>query len=101
MKIMCEDGISDYLTRLSNAESAKRIAITIVTIKRVFSKPRRVWKAELKLSLPPNAPPMAAPVCCSKIAATRMIASTICIYGSRDEITFIGKYYIISKKKDK
>jgi hypothetical protein len=30
----------------------------IVAMKRVFSKPRRVWNAELKLSLPPKAPPI-------------------------------------------
>ena len=61
------------------ADTAKRIPITIVVVKRVFSKPRRVWKAELKLSLPPNAPPIAAPVCCRRITAISTIASTICM----------------------
>ena len=34
------------------------MATVIVIMKSVLSKPRRVWKAELKLSPPPNAPPI-------------------------------------------
>lgn len=48
--------------RLISAEIAKSTATTIVIMKSCFSKPRLVWKAELKLSLPPKAPPICAPV---------------------------------------
>lgn len=41
-----------------SADITKRIAITIVIMKRVFSNPRLVWNAELKLSPPPKAPPI-------------------------------------------
>ena len=41
-----------------SAEIAKSIAIMIVAMKSVLSKPRLVWNAELKLSPPPNAPPI-------------------------------------------
>ena len=65
--------------------------MTIVAMKRVLSKPRRVWCAELKLSFPPNAPPIAAPVCCSKTAAISAMDRTTCIYGRIEEIAFIGE----------
>ncbi len=41
---------------------ANSIAITMVVLNRTFSNPRLVWNAELKLSLPPKAPPTWAPV---------------------------------------
>lgn len=73
-----------------SAEIAKSIATTIVAMKSVLSKPRRVWKAELKLSLPPNAPPICAPVFWRSMAVTSITASTICMYGSMEAIIFIG-----------
>ena len=57
--------------RLSKAETANSTAMIIVTVNSPFSIPRRVWKAELKLSLPPKAPPTCAPVLCKRMAATR------------------------------
>lgn len=74
---------------------AKSIETTMVIMKSVFSNPRRVWKAELKLSLPPKAPPTCEPVLCSKIAVRSTTASTICMYGSMEGMIFIGKYFII------
>jgi len=43
--------------RLSNADTANRIATMMVMMNSPLSMPRRVWNAELKLSLPPKAPP--------------------------------------------
>lgn len=65
---------------------ANSIAMTIVVLNRTFSKPRLVWKAELKLSLPPKAPPTWAPVFWIKIIAVRITDNIIWIYGRRDLI---------------
>lgn len=62
-------------------------------MKSVFSNPRRVWNAVLKLSLPPKAPPTCEPVFCNSIAVTKMTASTICMYGSTEVMIFIAEYY--------
>ena len=67
--------------RLISAEMAKRIAMMMVVVKRIFSMPRLVWNAELKLSLPPKAPPTCAPVRCKRIAAIKSADRMICIYG--------------------
>lgn len=70
-----------------SADTAKRMAMTMVAVNRPFSRPRRVWNAELKLSDPPKAPPTCAPVFWSNIAATSTTERIICTYGRRD---FIG-----------
>lgn len=57
-----------------NADRAKAIESAIVALKVNFSKPRRVWKPELKLS--PKAPPSPAAVCCSKTPTVRSTAKT-------------------------
>jgi hypothetical protein len=77
------------------ADITNRTAIIIVMVKSVFSNPRLVWNAELKLSLPPKAPPTCEPVFCSNIAVTRITASTICMYGSMEIIVFIRIQSII------
>lgn len=72
--------------RVRNAEIAKSIASTIDMMKRVFSKPRLVWNAELKLSPPPKALPTDALVCCKSIAVIIRTANMIWIYGNMVEI---------------
>jgi len=74
----------------------------MVVTNRPFSKPRRVWNAEL-ISAPPRALPFAAPDCWSRIAAMTMTESIICAYGStvetvlmRERISrgrFLGNFY--------
>ena len=80
-----------YKRNAIKAESAKRIAITIVAWNKNFSNPRRV------LNPPPSAPPKAPPTpaldCCSKIAPTRRIARIICIHGSKEVNNSITGYY--------
>jgi len=79
--------------RAASAESTNKTAITIVAMKRVRSKPRRVWDAPPKLSDPPKAPPAFASDCCSKIATTKRTDRVIWMYGRRVEITVIELQY--------
>lgn len=66
------------------------IATTIVMLNMVFSKPLRVWKAELKLSdPPPKAPPREALVLCIRIRPINATASIICMYGRTEDMLFI------------
>lgn len=65
---------------------AKSIAIMIVVLNRTFSAPRLVWNAELKLSLPPKAPPTWAPVFWIRIITVSNTDKIIWIYGRSDLI---------------
>ena len=76
------------------------MAMMMVAIKSVRSKPRRVWYAELKLS-PPKAPPNEALVRCKSTAPTRRTAKTIWIYGRNGEITLIGVIIACAPEKSK
>ena len=70
----------------SIAVIAKSMPRTIVDTKRSFSKPRRVWNAELMSPPPPSAPPFAAPDCWRRIAAMRRTEMVICAYGRMPEM---------------
>ena len=59
------------------AEMAKATARTMVALKVNFSKPRRVWKPELKLS--PKAPPNPAAVRCNKMPTDKSTAKVTCM----------------------
>ena len=63
---------------LRNVAKTKSIAIPVENLNKKSSAPRRLWKAELKLS-PPNAPPKLEPRCCNRIAATRRMERIIWI----------------------
>ena len=60
-----------------NADKAKAMAKMIVVLKVNFSKPRRVWWLELKLS--PSAPPRPDAVCCIKTPIVRSTAKVTCM----------------------
>ena len=63
-----------------SAEIAKRTPSTMVAPNSVFSRPRRVWKPDEKLSAP-KAPPSEAPVRCRITAIIMSTDSAICTYG--------------------
>ncbi len=65
-----------------NEAMTKSAATTIVPLKRVFSKPRRVWKPLEKPSPPPKAPPRPASDLWVMINMINTIDSTTCAYGN-------------------
>lgn len=70
------------------AESAKRIAIVIVAIKRVFSRPRLSWCPTAKPS-PPKPEPRPASDLCRRIAPMRRMERITWTYGNAITITVI------------
>lgn len=58
--VLCVYPRNYFRIKARKAEITNKTAIAILAIKSVFSKPRLVWKAELKLSPPPKAPPREA-----------------------------------------
>lgn len=68
---------------------ANKIATTNVKLNKNFSKPRRVWNAEL--SPPPKPLPSPAADCCNNITIIRRIDRPICIHGSKFTIRDMGQ----------
>lgn len=76
------------MMKLIKAEIAKRQAITIVAIKRVFSKPLRSWCPTVNPS-PPKPDPRPASDRCRRMAPTRRMERITWTYGNAVSITVI------------